>query len=168
MTETTRKPLTGRRVFIWLAAFFLLIIAMNLVMVYLGNRSWTGLTTDRAYDKGVNYNEVIDQAEQQAALGWAIRFDPIVETGRDGDMISVRLAADIAGKDGTMLADLKVSARLVRPTSEGHDREVAFSTVDGRHFVADAEFPLRGNWDVYLTAANPQGTYQIRHRIQLP
>jgi nitrogen fixation protein FixH len=168
MTDMTRKPLTGRRVFIWLAAFFLLIIVMNLVMVYLGNRSWTGLTTDQAYDKGVKYNEVIEQAEQQAELGWSVRFDPVVETSRDGEKVSVRLSADITGKDGTLLTDLEVTGRLVRPTSEGHDQIIEFSTVDGRRYEAVATFPLRGKWDVYLTAANMQGTYQIRHRIQLP
>lgn len=168
MTEATRKPLTGRRVFLWLAAFFILVAIMNLVMAYLGNRSWTGLSTDQAYEKGVNYNAVIGEAQEQAALGWSVRFEPASVTSRDGERVTARIAFDIAGRDGVVLDNLQVSARIQRPTSEVLDQTVEFASLDGRHFEAEPTFPLRGQWDVYLTAANSQGTYRVRHRIQLP
>jgi len=168
MTETARKPLTGRRVFIWLAAFFLLVVIMNAVMAYLGERSFTGLSTEQAYDKGVKYNQIIDQAARQTELGWIVRFDPVVETGQDGNATRATLSAVIAGKGGDPLPDLTVTGRLVRPTSEGSDQAIAFSTTDGRRYTAQATFPLRGLWDVYLTAKNAQGTYRVRQRIQLP
>jgi nitrogen fixation protein FixH len=168
MTDTTRKPLTGRRVFLWLAAFFLLVIIMNVVMAYLGNRSWTGLTTNQAYDEGLKYNTVLEEAKEQAALGWTVHFEPVSVTGRDGDRVTARIVVDISGKDGIVLDGLQVSARILRPTSEGYDQAVEFTAVDERRFQVETTFPLQGQWDVYMTAANSRGTYRIRHRIQLP
>jgi nitrogen fixation protein FixH len=168
MTETVQKPLTGRQVFFWLTAFFLVVIAVNALMAYLGEWSWTGLTAEHSYTQGVEYNTVIDEAERQVELGWVVRFDPEVETKQDGALTTATLSAVITGKNGDTLPDLKVTARLVRPTSEGNDQAVTFSTSDGRRYTAQATFPLRGLWDINLTAVNAQGTYRIRHRIQLP
>ena len=168
MTETIRKPVTGKQVFYWLAAFFLLVIAVNALMAYLGERTWTGLTAEHSYTQGVKYNTVIEEAKKQAELGWTVRFDPVVETKQDGVVTTATLSAVITGKGDATLPDLKVTADLIRPTSEGSDQTISFSTSDGRSYAAQATFPLRGLWDINLTARNAQGTYRIRHRIQLP
>jgi len=38
------KPVTGRRVLIWLVAFFGVVIAVNMAFVYFALNTWPGLT----------------------------------------------------------------------------------------------------------------------------
>ncbi len=168
MNDASPKPITGRKVFIWLAGFFLLVIIMNIIMVYLGNQSWTGLTTEKAYDKGIKYNDVIEEAAKQTALGWSVTIGPVVETRQQEGTANIQLAAEVVGKGGETLPGLEVSARLTRPTSEGSDQSVDFSSENGRRYSAQVALPLRGQWDVHLTARNSQGTYRVRHRIHIP
>jgi len=54
-------------------AMFAVIIAVNGVMVAFAFGTWTGLETDGAYEKGLSYNDTLEAARRQAALGWRSR-----------------------------------------------------------------------------------------------
>ncbi|MHA1599926.1 MAG: FixH family protein, partial [Alphaproteobacteria bacterium] len=47
------KVLTGRHVLIMVLAFFGLVIAANVIFVVLAWQSWSGLSTDDAYRRGL-------------------------------------------------------------------------------------------------------------------
>ena len=49
---------------------FLVIAAVNGVMIWLAVDTFTGIATERHYEKGLAYNQALAAAEVQAALGW--------------------------------------------------------------------------------------------------
>ena len=161
MTAESRKPLTGRRVFWWLFAFFAAVAAANLAMVFLGTASWTGLTDEKSYERGLHYNRILAEARQQDALGWHSSF---AVTAADGHR---RLAVRLTDSAGAALDGLILSGKAVRPTSDGADRELAFAATGGGVYVAELDLPLPGQWDLVVRAVHGDLIYRARHRLTL-
>jgi len=151
------KEITGRTVLIGMVAFFGLIIAVNMVFVYFALDSWPGLSTEKAYEQGLAYNEKLAAAEAQAAKGWTSR---VTITG-DGD-VSVRLTD--AG--GTGLAGLSVDLHLKRPTREGIDRQLNLTQAEPGLYKGRAENLPAGRWTAEVTAKGAGvGDYFLVHDV---
>lgn len=157
------RRITGRHVLFAMLAFFGVVIATNAVFVVLALDTWTGLSTDDAYRRGLDYNTVLRAAEDQRALGWTgeVSFDP-ADDGRG------TLAARFTDRNGDVLDHLAVRAEVRRPTHEGHDREVVLERSGPGRYRAELALPLRGQWDVRLHAEGRDGTrFVIEDRIWL-
>jgi len=137
------KEITGRTVLIGMIAFFGLIIAVNMVFVYFALDSWPGLSTEKAYEKGLAYNDKLAAAEAQAAKGWTSR----ITVAGDGQ-VSVRLTD--AG--GTGIAGLTVGLHLKRPTREGIDRQLSLIQTEPGLYKGQAENLPGGRWIAEVTA----------------
>lgn len=152
------RPLTGRVVFGWIAAGFAVVIAVNGVFAWFALQSWTGLTTANAYNEGLAYNHVLDQAAAQARLGWR------AEMGwRDGTA-ELRLF-DRAGKP---VHGLVVAARFARPVQEGFDRSIALTEAGIGRYVASIALPLPGQWEMTIEAAGTGANYRAAARVFVP
>ena len=104
----------------WLIVpFFLVVFIANGIMVYVGATTWTGLETKQYYIKGLDYNETLQEEARQKALGWTAGLS--VEPKERN---TVRLDFSLLDRRNLAIAGADVSARLVRPTSEGHDVEI--------------------------------------------
>jgi nitrogen fixation protein FixH len=142
--------------------FFVVVLATNAVMMWLAFTTWTGLETENAYQKGLAYNHTLAEARAQAALGWQ------VETGfveQEGGRLGIELA--LADRYGTPLENAVVSARLVRPTSEGHDLPVALERHLGNRYGAEVALPLAGQWEAQLTVEAAGGVWRGARRVFL-
>ena len=71
MTATAMKQLTGRHVLFALLGFFGVMLIANGFFIYFALSTYQGLDNPNAYERGVNYNQRIEAAEKQAALGWS-------------------------------------------------------------------------------------------------
>jgi nitrogen fixation protein FixH len=152
------RPLTGRAVLAWVAAGFALVTAVNGTFVYFAVASWSGLTTVNAYNEGLAYNRVLDQAAAQARLGWR------AEMGwRDG-------AAELRlyNRDGQPLDGLSVAARFARPVQEGFDRSVALTAAGSGRYAAPVDLPLPGQWDMVVEARGAETVYRAAVRVFAP
>jgi nitrogen fixation protein FixH len=152
------RPLTGRVVFAWVAAGFGLVIAVNGIFAYFAVQSWTGLTAPNAYEQGLAYNRVLDQAAAQARLGWR------AEMGwRDG-------AAELRlyDRDGRPVDGLSVAARFARPVQEGFDRSVALVSAGPGRYAAPVDLPLSGQWEMTIEAKGADAVYRAATRIFAP
>jgi len=155
--------LTGRHVLIAVLAFFGLVIAVNGVFIVLALQSWSGLSTDDAYRRGLTYNETLRQAEAQRALGWQARIDlaPLAD-GR------ARLSVVFTDRADAPVDGLVVTGQLRRPSREDADRAVALTSQGPGHYSADVGLPLRGQWDLLLRADSPDGkTFLLEDRLWL-
>ncbi len=153
-------PITGRRVFMWLVAFFGVIFAVNMAFVYFALDSWPGLTTKSAYEEGLAYNKTLDQAAQQDALGWQSRVVLSASTPR-GRVLDVTLM----GPEGP-LHSLTVNALLRRPLGEGRETTVILDGEGAGRYVALLRLPVPGRWQVLLTARDGSGrTYRMAHEV---
>ncbi len=158
MKQVQPKEFTGRHMFIIMVLFFGTIIAVNLTMATLANTSWSGLVVKNSYVASQNFNEKVEAARQQDALGWTpvLRFTPA--------MISVQMQ----GKSGELIALEQVKIVLRHPVGERSDRELLLvKQADGSFGTSEAV--AAGVWIMEITAKTKQfADHFTTRRVQLP
>jgi len=159
----TPTRITGRHVLFGLLGFFGLVFAANGAFIFLALDSFSGLSTENAYQRGLDYNETLRAAETQRALGWRVEVtSEALGAGRH------RIAVDFLDKRGAPLDDLAVDGSLRRPTQDGQDRPIALARVAPGRYSVDVSLPLAGQWDLVLAARSPAGrTYRLEERLWL-
>lgn len=141
-------------------AFFGVVVAANGIMVYFAMASFTGLQTQDTYRKGLDYNATLAAERAQDALGWTVVAD-FTEHGAQGGLLSVR----VADGDGAPLDDATVSARLVRPTQSGYDRDIALAPAGAGLYEAEVDLPLAGQWEIRTRIQHGSDEYRTERRI---
>jgi len=155
--------ITGRHVLFGLLAFFGLVFAANGAFVYLALDTFSGLSTEDPYQRGLAYNDTLRAAEAQHALGWKVAVSAAaLDGGRQ------RIVADFADRRGAPLDDLTVAGTLRRPAQEGYDQQMALARSAPGRYTADATPPLAGQWDLVLHARSSAGqSYTLEERLWL-
>ncbi len=148
------RPVTGRSVLWWVISFFVIIFLANIAFVYFALSSWTGLSTENAYEKGVRYNETIARAEAQRKLGWQSTVD------FDGDNLVVKLV----GKDGNFISGRIVQVEIIRPVHEGLDQKLKLREAGQGIYQAPLKIPQSGRWWVDISVGKQ---YRMRHELQV-
>lgn len=145
----------------WLfVGFFGFVLVANGVMIWLALSTWTGLETEGAYERGLAFNDELEAARAQAALGWTVDLE--VEAGGPGPA-EVRLEA--RDRFGSFVRDAKVRVRLVRPTHAGDDVDLPLAHGTGGTYAAAVDLPLPGQWDVEAVMVSPGGTWRRVERV---
>lgn len=151
--------ITGRAVLLGLIAFFGVIIAVNLGLVYFALHSWPGLSTDDAYQKGLHYNDTLASAAKQSELGWqsVIRYAP-----KEG------LAVDLHRHDGAPIPGLRVTARIERAVGEPMRHDVTFTEVMPGTYGSPLKLEKAGRWLIEVTAVDSAGnSYRMQHALMV-
>lgn len=130
----------------YLIPLFAIVFIVNGFMVYKAQTTFNGLTTERAYEKGLAYNQTLAQQEAQAKLGWSFVSH---EEGRT-------LTLTATGADKAPLVGLNLTAQLVRPTNTGEDKTITFTETAPGTYTTTLENLEQGQWDVNLTATKTQ------------
>jgi nitrogen fixation protein FixH len=147
----------------WLfVGFFLLVLAVNAVMIWIALTSWTGLATNRPYDRGLTYNRNLDAAARQAALGWRPVLAARIVAGEGLVELTIGDAAD------RPVAGAAVVVRFERPTSEGMDFAVALEPVAPGTYRGRFVLPAAGVWDLHATARRGEDLFVHEQRVVLP
>lgn len=152
----------GRRVLAYILAFFGVVIVANGIFIYAALKSWSGLETKDAYERGLAYNETLRAAEEQIAQGWTL--DLSVEKASPGEGAVSALLRDASGVG---IDGLAVTVRFVRPVAEGYDRTVALAPVGEGRYRADVALPMAGQWDARVLATGERGRLQAVKRLRL-
>jgi nitrogen fixation protein FixH len=155
-TTEGHDPRRGR----WIPWVFvggmLAVVAVNAVMVTAALSTFTGVTVGRAYERGRAYNEVLEEAARQDALGWQ------AQVAFADEVLRVR----VLDREGHPVPG-RLSGRMVRPV-EGAAEPLDFVAVAPGHWIAAAG-GRPGQWEARLTLAGPEGRHlDIRHRFLLP
>jgi nitrogen fixation protein FixH len=162
---TSESALDSRRS-LWipwaLCGIFAVFLIANGIMVYFAGESWTGLETEGAYEKGLAYNDTIAAAAAQAALGWQVD----IQAG-PADQGEAWVDVRLEDREGRPIVARQVWARLVRPTSEGHDRETALASLGAGHYRGVIDLPLPGQWDLRVRVEHAGGVYHTNRRVFL-
>ena len=140
-------------------AFFFVTVAVNATMVYFAMNTWTGLETQHYWQRGTTYNAAIQGARRQQERGWQVGID------FQAAALQGRLTVDLKDRQGNLLNGATVTARVVRPTSEGHDFTVDLAYQGQGRYGAEFAMPLAGQWDIRIVADHPQGDYQEVRRV---
>jgi len=151
---------------IFVAAFGV-IVAVNGTMAYLALDTWTGLETQNPFQRGQAYNAELAQKAAQAELGWSARaaFERAPKVGAaHGGFIRLTFT----DRQGLGVGALAIDATAVRPTHEGYDRKLEFVARAPGVYVAPADLPLPGLWELRITATRAGEVFKMRQRIQVP
>jgi len=140
--------------------FFAVMFVANGTMVYYAVTTFTGVETNNAYRRGLQYNKKIEAAAKQRALGWTAALE--VE---QRPPLAARITLNLTDRDTRALSGADIDVTFVRPTHEGSDFSATLSAVGAGRYRMDARFPLPGQWDVRLDIVHPDGTYAMKERI---
>ena len=164
MTAAAMKQFTGRHVLLILIGFFGLMLVANGIFVYFALSTYQGLDNPNAYERGVNYNQRIEAAEKQAALGWSHQL----VAGDTGE-----LEVAIRDRTGQPVTGLIVSGEIRRAVGgEAAGLPLKLESAGDGLYRASAAGAEPGNWIVWLDAARLQGNgmetvYRMKERLWL-
>jgi nitrogen fixation protein FixH len=162
-SRSGKTPLTGRRVLVYLLAFFAVVLAANGVMIKLAIDTLPGTEVDSAYRASLAFNAEISAARAQAARGWHV--DAHVERGPDQ-----RAAVRIEARDAhnTPVSGVAFLARLARPIDKRADRPVTLAEREAGIYRGEASDVPPGQWDLIIEAdRGSERVFFSRNRVML-
>jgi nitrogen fixation protein FixH len=163
---TPVKPTTHRWIPWSLAAAFLPVLAINMLLVRLALSSSTGLVSDHAFDTGQNYNGIIAEGQRAAALGW--RGNARLDAVPGDDRRRARLTVTVTELDGTPLTGLLVSGRLTSPVDPQPDQDVTLADDGAGRYRLELTLPRSGQWEAQMLARRGAQIFAIEQRLILP
>lgn len=153
-TAPAKPVLTGRHILAGMAGFFGVVFAVNAAFVYFAIDSWPGLTADRAYVEGLEYERVLEAADAQARLGW--------QTAVMYDASDRQLSVTIVDADGARVRDLRPVVRLQRPVGDSAALEHDAYEISPGHYAADVPPLTSGRWSAEVTV---DSRYRMNHAL---
>ena len=151
MTNLLRGPITGPKAFAIFSSFFIVIIAVNVVLAVQEVRTFPGLEVANSYVASQTFDA---ERKAQEALGWTAQA---TLEGRE-------LVLSITGPDGASPKGATVAGVLGRATVAVADQTPAFE-FDGQAWRAPVTVS-RGHWELRLEAIAVDGT-PFRQRLDL-
>lgn len=149
MKAFTKGPLTGWHFTAIIVSFFAVVITVNLVMARFASSTFGGVVVDNSYVASQNYNEWLQAAEAQKALGWTAT----VARQADG-----RVALTLAKLNGAGATDAGVTVSAVARHPLGHQPDTAlrFIATGAGQFMSETPLPA-GRWKLRIAARNAAG-----------
>ncbi|MFD2235567.1 FixH family protein [Phaeospirillum tilakii] len=143
---------------------FAVVVAVNLSLVVLANRSFPGVTVDHPYERGLIANQALEAARRQEELGWIV--ETVIEPIPDGT--GAVIAQTYRDRDGRPIEGLRVRVRLTRPTGPDLAREAVLNPSGPGAHAAIVPLPQAGQWDLHAEATGRGAPYQTFRRFFLP
>lgn len=134
---------------------FAVVFAVNAVFVTLAVQNNSGVITENPYEKGLAYNQTIQKAAHQEALGWQS------DIGYENDTLSFTLR----DKQTRAITGATAKAYINRPIESGHAFTLALEEKANGTYAANIEFPLPGQWEVTVNAVWHNQHYQNTKRL---
>lgn len=155
--------LTGRRVLVYLLAFFAIVFAVNGVMITLAIDTLPGVEVDSAYSASLAFNSEVARAHEQAARNWHVA----AHVERSGDSLA-RLRLEARDAQNMHVGGVAFSARLARPTDQREDRVFRITQPEAGVYRGDAQNVEPGQWELIIEGM--RGTERVflsRNRLVL-
>ncbi len=119
--------LTGRHVLAWLGAFFSVMFAANITLIYLALHTLHGSELENPYDASQAFNGRIAEARAQDERGW--KADVMTRAEGPGERVMV----EFRDRNGAPISDLEVTARFEHPFDAAKDRQTTLAS-DGLNY----------------------------------
>ncbi len=143
MNETVSAMQKSDKWIPWLFVLFFVVIALvDGTFVTIAIRTQTGLVTDQAYERGLAYNKILDEAAAQEKIY-------VIQKAMFKNTV---LSWQLTTKDGLSIDNAIVTAKIFRPVQDGRDFEITLDSKDNGLYKAHPQFPLKGLWTARLEA----------------
>jgi nitrogen fixation protein FixH len=147
-------PHDGRRFFWMVFSFFIFLTIVFVGFAYIATSTHRGVVTENAYQKGLDYNEVVAADTAQEALGWSGAITYAAPT----------LSYKLLNSQETPIVNASVVAYFSFVGGEGYDFQVPLIS-EGTKYLADITFPVNGQWDIRISSTWHNTPYQQHARI---
>ncbi|MGE5368098.1 MAG: FixH family protein [Chloroflexota bacterium] len=144
--EAGGRPLNGWKVLAMIVGFFLLVGAVDGVMVYKAVGTFSGEVVPHPYERGVAYNREIAKAREQAARDWKV--DVTLAPSAPGQSEIQVVARDADGVDVT---GVTMTALFAAPADLAKDVRLKLAETAPGRYAATVKLP-KGQRDLVLTA----------------
>ena len=141
----------------YFVAFFVVLAILDGIFVFVATSTHTGVVTENAYQKGLNYNDTIEAARAQESLGWS------AAVAYANGTLSLNLNDDA----GLAIEGAAVEAFFFRPTQDGLDFSAPLLAIGNGHY-ANQVIASEGQWDVRVYVTWQQKHFQMTQRIVVP
>ena len=131
------RELKGGHVLAILVAFFGVIFAVNFLLAYLANSTWSGLVVENGYVASQSFNSDLAKAKAQEALGWNVGFT--------ADRNDIKIT--FADAKGAKIDSLNLTGRLQRTVTDKEDQQLTFAWMGAGLYSAPARL-APGLWEV--------------------
>jgi len=153
--ESVQPKKSDKYIPYYFVAFFVFLAIADGFFVYLAASTHTGVVKEHAYEKGLNYNQVVQAQKTQEQLGWKPTLS----------LMSNKVRIEVLDKNNLKLDRAKVSIHFKRPTQSGYDFSMKLPEVAAATYEANITFPLLGQWDATMLIEKEGQPYQKRERI---
>ncbi len=152
--------LKGHHVLVWLLCFFGLIFVVNGYFLYNAITTFPGEDTKKSYLQGLEYNRILENRAQQAALGWR------AEMGMSGKVLEIRLE----NRDGSAVAGYDVNVLLRRMATSSDDVLLEAVSRGQGSYLVDMTKLSPGQWDAVASVSDGEDgrvLFEARKRVVL-
>jgi len=156
-----RKRLNSKYIPWMIVMFFVVLACIDGIFVYMALSTHPGVRVENSYEKGIKYNETLSEYQKQKEMGIIGNFEFL----KDGKLIDMKFS--LKDKNNQPLTGYLVSAKISRPTHKGYDNNVKFEILSNGMYGKKLEFPLAGQWDVYIYAEKDGNIFRITKRINI-
>lgn len=136
----------------WFLAFFGTFMILDGIFVYLAVSTQTGLVTEQAYEKGLDYNKTLHEAGSQPAMNDVVSYE-------NGVLKWVIKDAE------NNLVEADAQARFFRQVQDGHDFTIPLKRTQSGVYEARPDIPLKGLWMVKLQSQWKNNTYKTSFNL---
>lgn len=161
----TREPrkITGKTVILAMIAFYGVIISVNSLFIFFAIDTWPGLTTEDSYKKGLAYNQTIDAAAKQSAMGWNSIVTVDAATNTDKTII-IRMTEDA----DTPIGKLVVTAKMERAVGDHKTQIITLSETAPGEYSGTFKEPAEGRWIAEINAVGSNNaSFRMKHQVMI-
>lgn len=136
----------------------LLVVAVNMVMLWLALDTFPGAVTRNAYEEGRKYNRVLELDAVRDRMGWTV--DLSTRSGRP-----LTIEARYRDREGVAIDGMAPKLQAVRPVGPSHAVDLVMTSVGNGVYRASPRLDQPGQWVITVTAAGTTGVHQVTARI---
>jgi len=148
-----------------MAAFVLLVVAVNVGFIMTAMRTNPGLVDVNYYDRGRDYERnALKQIAARNALGLEARLEVpehVVVTK------PAQFGFTVVDNHGLPLTDADVSVTAYRPSDAAADFTVVMGHIASGRYQAEMNFPLKGTWDLIIKLKRGEDSLELTRRISV-
>lgn len=127
----------------FLFGIFVVAIIVNIVYIYIAQKTWTGIYTPDSYRKGLEYNQTIKNVEDQYKLGLKINSKIEKKTFN-----SYYIENFVTDKSGNIVNSVDVIYKFKYLPKEGFDFDEIRNNTSFSSVIAN--FRLNGKWQLNI------------------
>jgi nitrogen fixation protein FixH len=156
------RELTGRKVLLLLIGFFVVIFAVNGVMVHAAISTFSGVDTPSSYQAGLMFEGEVAKAARQEALHWQV--DGTLRRDGGGEAV---LDIRVRDAQGEPVTGLTADARLAHPADERLDHVIPVARNGAGRFHGESR-AKPGQWELIVDVYRGHDrVFRSRSRVTL-